>query len=171
MGTKIREVRDVIDQERQNRQNESSGLAERVDELTRNMREDQSQWIELQREASEGLAQVRQGIVLEQKDRAAVDAELAASVKEARVWVEREAQAREKGDMSISRNLNTAQEAVEEAVKSQEILEQRVNAALQQHQSVVTNIQQTLMEQQEKEQDVSAISGRVQEEVMHTINE
>merc|ERR1712078_462068 len=171
MGTKIREVRDVIDQERQNRQNESSGLAERVDELTRNMREDQSQWIELQREASEGLAQVRQGIVLEQKDRAAVDAELAASVKEARVWVEREAQAREKGDMSLSRNLNTAREAVEEAVKSQEILEQRVNAALQQHQSVVTNIQQTLMEQQDKDMDVGAISAKVQDEIMHTVGD
>merc|ERR1712193_14599 len=134
------------------------GIAERVDELTRNIREDQGQWIELQREVSDGLAQVRQGLVLEQKDRAAVDAELAASVKEARVWVEREAQAREKGDMSISRNLNTAREAVEEAVKSQEILEQRVNAALQQHQSIVTNIQQAMIEQQEKEQDVSAIS-------------
>merc|ERR1712025_1201916 len=110
-NTKIREVRDVVDQERQVRQNDLSGLAERVDELTRNVREDQSQWIELQREVSEGLAQVRQGLVLEQKDRAAVDAELAASVKEARVWVEREAQAREKGDMTLSRNLSSAREA------------------------------------------------------------
>jgi hypothetical protein len=151
--------------------NDFSGIAERVDELTRNMRDDQSQWIELQREVSEGLAQVRQGLVLEQKDRAAVDAELAASVKEARVWVEREAQAREKGDMALSRNLNTAREGVEESVKGQEILEQRVNAALQQHQSIVTNIQQTIIEQQEKDADVSAISGKVQEEVMQTVND
>jgi len=73
--------------------------------------------------------------------------------------------------MSISRNLNTAREAVEEAVKSQEILEQRVNAALQQHQSVVTNIQQTLMEQQDKDMDVGAISAKVQDEIMHTVGD
>merc|ERR1712025_1422680 len=116
-NTKIREVRDVVDQERQVRQNDLSGIVDRVEELTRNMREDQSQWLELQREVSEGLAQVRQGLVLEQKDRAAVDAELAASVKEARVWVEREAQAREKGDMSLSKNLNTVREAVEDVMQ------------------------------------------------------
>jgi len=52
---KIREVRDVIDQERQARLNDFSGLAERVDELTRSMRDDQSQWIELQRKSQKAL--------------------------------------------------------------------------------------------------------------------
>merc|ERR1719387_1886926 len=116
---------------------------------------------------SEGMAQVRQGLVLEQKDRAAVDAELAASVKEARVWVEREATAREKGDMTLSRNLSTAREAVEEAVKASEALEQRVNTTLQNQQTVVQQLQQFVSEEAEaKEGNFRSLSERVREEVL-----
>merc|ERR1712039_443547 len=67
------------------------------------------------REVREVLEQIQAGLSAEQKDRAAVDAELATSLKETRTFVEKEVQLREKGEMTLSRNLTALRDAQEES--------------------------------------------------------
>merc|ERR1719277_1013424 len=66
------------------------------------------------REVREVLEQIQAALNAEQKDRAAVDAELATSLKETRTFIEKESQLREKGDLTLSRNMAAVREAQEE---------------------------------------------------------
>jgi len=112
-------------------------LAERFEEEARAHRAEATEWLQRlaeergarqQEEARAGgtLAALQEGLAVEQRERAAVDGELAAAIKEARALVDREVQARERGDLAISRGTEAAREAAEEALQQQGLLEQRL---------------------------------------------
>lgn len=124
----VREVRELVDAERATRAQDLGNLVDRVDELATAAREEKSHRLEM----SDVLGQVRQAIIVEQKDRSTIDAELASSLKDARGWVEKETQAREKANSALSMQLQSMRESQEEALREQSALDQRVSAALQQ---------------------------------------
>jgi len=87
--------------------------------------------VEKDRAARSELEQHLRGILLaEQRERAAMDAELAASLKDTRAVLEGEVKARERGDLALTRNVAAAREALEEVLRQQEVLDDKLQQGI-----------------------------------------
>lgn len=107
--TWVREIRQLVDVEREARTAELRSLNLKMDECT-------SRESEACQVSGNVLTQLRNALAAEQKARTALDGEV-------RSWFEHEAKAREEGDLSLSGSAQKVGNALEEALRRQEAID------------------------------------------------
>jgi len=129
VGRIVAGLQDSFAEESERRSRDGREFSQRLDRCLAGLEAEKEERANGVDELSQGHSQHRSGhrdlrdmaerlqaaLAAEQKDRAAVDAELATSLKETRIFVEKEVQLREKGDLTLSRNLAAVRDSQDES--------------------------------------------------------
>lgn len=171
----------MVDDERGTRSGHHADLARRVEEALESVQDVQAQRDQMDEalaraqqaqraEIEEAMAKTQQALEVEQQERIAVDAELAASLKDAKSWAEKEAQAREKGDMALSRSIAALREANDEASGRHEELERRVRQRGPAGDGSGSASAEPPLGESGGEERLQALASRLREECLEALN-